>query len=393
MPASNNVFQRNANTSLVAQLIWRQGGLSRVDISRHLQLNKSTVSNIISYLMDIGLVNEGEHKDATSQGGRKPIELTIARDFGCVFGFDLQPSHYRSVIMSADGSILWEVRGSKRQLSFESFVCSVVDEALNAHRGIQIPILALSFSIPGQIDAKNGVIINSYPFTLRDYHLKDFLKARYDYPIYIENDANCAAWLDLHSTLGFDFSSNAVSVVADFHEESKRNDSVIGIGAGLGVIIDGKVYHGSHNGAGEFCSVTWKSGNPNQSGLSTELLKKTIDDKEALASWMEDTFISMVPFFAIMDFDAVILHGGPFSDEEWTRKTIEERASSFIGVLEKTGCTLVFESQDESVSAKGAALMYLHELYSVPGLEDDFTERRSWSEVVEFLQDQKRMSN
>ena len=241
MPASNNVFQKNANTSLVAQLIWRQGGLSRVDISRLLQLNKSTVSNIISYLMEIGLVSEGERKDATSLGGRKPIELTIARDFGCVFGFDLQPSHYRSVIMGADGSILWEVRGSKRQLSFESFVCSVVDEALNAHRGIQIPILALSFSIPGQIDAKNGVIIHSYPFALKDYHLKDFLKARYDYPIYIENDANCAAWLDLHSTLGFDFSSNAVSVVADFHEESKRNDSVIGIGAGFGVIIDGKV--------------------------------------------------------------------------------------------------------------------------------------------------------
>ena len=389
MPASNNVFQKNANTSLVAQLIWRRGGLSRVDISRLLQLNKSTVSNIISYLMEIGLVSEGERKDATSLGGRKPIELTIARDFGCVFGFDLQPSHYRSVIMSADGSILWEVRGSKRQLSFESFVCSVVDEALNAHRGIQIPILALSFSIPGQIDAKNGAIIHCYPFAIRDYHLKDFLKARYDYPIYIENDANCAAWLDLHSTLVFDFSSNAVTVVADFHEESKRNDSVIGIGAGFGVIIDGKVYHGSHNGAGEFCSISWKRGNPNQSGLNTDLLKRTIDDREALTSWIVDTFVSLVPFLAIMDFDTIILHGNPLSDEEWVRDVLEEKASSFLGVLDKIGCSLVFETQDESVSAKGAALMYLHELYSVPGLEEDFSERKSWNEVVEFLEDQR----
>ena len=391
MPASNNVFQKNANTSLVAQLIWRQGGLSRVDISRLLQLNKSTVSNIISYLMEIGLVSEGERKDATSLGGRKPIELTIARDFGCVFGFDLQPSHYRSVIMGADGSILWEVRGSKRQLSFESFVCSVVDEALNAHRGIQIPILALSFSIPGQIDAKNGVIIHSYPFALKDYHLKDFLKARYDYPIYIENEANCAAWLDLHSTLGFDFSSNAVSVVADFHEESKRNDSVIGIGAGFGVIIDGKVYHGSHNGAGEFCSISWNRGNPNQSGLSTELLKRTIDDREALASWIVDTCVSLVPFMAIMDFDSIILHGSPLSDEVWVRSVLEEKASSFLGVLEKIGCSLIFETQDESVSAKGAALMYLHELYSIPDLEEGFSERKSWREVVEFLEDQREL--
>ena len=389
MPACNNVFQRNANTSLIAQLIWRQEGLSRVDISRQLQLNKSTVSNIISYLMEVGLVHEGERKDATSLGGRKPIELSIAKDFACVFGFDLQPSHYRSVIMSADGSILWEVKGSKRQLSFESFICSVVDEALNAHKGIQIPILAMAFSIPGQIDAPNGVIIHSYPFAIRNYRLKDFLKARYDYPIFIENDANCAAWLDLHWTLGSDFKSNAVSVVADFHEESKRNDSVIGIGAGFGVIIDGKVYHGSHNSAGEFCSLSWKRGNPNQSGLDTDLLKRTIDDKEALADWLVDTFQSLVPFFAIMDFDTVILHGNPLSDEAWTRKMLEERIPSFLGILEKIGCSLIFETNDESVSAKGAALMYLNQLYSVPALEEDYSERQSWSEIVELLQDQR----
>ena len=189
--------------------------------------------------------------------------------------------------------------------------------------------------------------------------------------------------------MGFDFSSNAVSVVADFHEESRRNDSVIGIGAGFGVIIDGKVYHGSHNGAGEFCSVSWNKGNPNQSGLPTELLKKTIDDKEALASWIVDTFVSLVSFITIMDFSTVILHGNPFSDETWTRDILEERVPSFIGALEKIGCNLMFESRDESVSAKGAALMYLHDLYSVPGLEDDFTERKSWCEIVELLEEQK----
>ena len=391
MPASNNMFQRNANTSLVAQLIWRQGGLSRVDIARMLQLNKSTVSNIISYLIEIGLVDEGEYKDAASQGGRKPIELTIARDFGCVFGFDLQPSHYRSVIMSVDGSILWEVKGSKRQISFESFVCSVVEEALNAHKGIQIPILAMCFSVPGQVDAKNGIILRSYPFAITNYRFKDFLTARYDYPIFIENDANCAAWLDLHSTLGLDFSSNAVSIVADFHEESKRNDSVIGIGAGLGVIIGGDVYRGSHDSAGEFCSVSWKRGNPNQSGLPTELLKKTIDDKEALAEWISDTFLSLVPFFAIMDFQTVVLHGNPFEDAEWTRRILEEKVPSFMGILEKVGCTLIIESSDESVSAKGAALMYLHNLYSVPGLEDDPNDRKSWCDIVEFVQMQDEM--
>ena len=128
MPANNNLFQRNANISMIAQLIWKQNGISRVDISRQLKLNKSTVSNIISTLLSHGLVNEGEHKDSCALGGRKPIELTINRSFGCVFGFDLQPSHYRTVILSVDGSMLWEKRGEKKPLSFESFVASVIDE-------------------------------------------------------------------------------------------------------------------------------------------------------------------------------------------------------------------------------------------------------------------------
>ena len=110
-----------------------------------------------------------------------------------------------------------------------------------------------------------------------------------------------------------------------------------------------------------------------------------------MASWIVDTCVSLVPFMAIMDFDSIILHGSPLSDEEWVRSVLEEKASSFLGVLEKIGCSLIFETQDESVSAKGAALMYLHEFYSIPDLEEGFSERKSWREVVEFLEDQREL--
>ncbi len=390
MPANNNLFQRNANISMIAQLIWRQNGLSRVDISRQLKLNKSTVSNIISALLSAGLVNEGEHKDSCALGGRKPIELTINKNFGCVFGFDLQPSHYRSVIVSVDGSVLWENKGTKKQLSFESFITSVIDEAFEAHKKINIPVLALSFSLPGQINSEKGIIDYSYPFRLSDYNFRGFVKSRYNFPVYLDNDANCAAYLDLHSTLGQNFSSDSLSVVADFHEEAKKNDYVAGIGTGMGVIIDGKVYKGAHNSAGEFCSLSWSSKDSNQSGLSLETLKKTIDDKESLRLWIKDTFLSLVPLCSVMDFSKVILHGNPFSDEEWVKKVLEDEVPSFIGILKKTNCDLLFNSGDELVSAKGAALMYLHDLYSIPDLENNSNEKWSWDEVMEFSQKQRR---
>ena len=393
MPANNNLFQRNANISMIAQLIWRESGITRVDISRRLGLNKSTVSNIISALLTAGLVNEGEHKDSCALGGRKPIGLSINRNFGCVFGFDLQPSHYRSVIMGVDGSILWEKKGSKKQVSFENFICSVIDEAFLAHKGMGIPLLALSFSIPGEIDSREGTIIHSYPFRTDNFAFKSFLRAKYDYPIYVDNDANCAAWLDLHQNLGRGFSSNALSVVADFHEEALRNDYVAGIGTGMGIIIDGTVYRGSHNSAGEFRSLSWKDGDDNQSGLGLDILKKTLTDTEALSVWMVDTFHSLVPLCAVMDFQKVILHGNPFVNSDFVMEILENRIPAFPGILKRTKCELVFNAEDEAVSAKGAALMYLHELYSIPDLEGDNSERWSWDEVMEFSHRQRGIND
>lgn len=389
MPASNNTFQRDANIALVAQLIWKNEGISRVDISRILKLNKSTVSNIISVLMESGLVVEGDRKDSNVQGGRKAIELTISKSFGCVIGVDLQTSHYRTVIMSVDGTILWQKKGTRTQISFEKFLCFVVDEALEAHQNYNSPVLALSFSISGLVDSKTGTVVFSHPFKLRDYHMVDFLKARYNYPIHVENDANCAAWVDLHENLGSSFASNALAVVADFHEESKRNDSVIGIGIGLGVIIDGAVYRGSHSAAGEFCSLSWTPGNPNQSGLSLEVLRNTLDDKNSLTQWMRDTFLSFIPLFSVMDFENVILHGNPFADEAWVLETLKENVPEFMGILDRVGCKLLFQSQDEYVSAKGAALKYLHELYSIPELEKESPDRWTWYDIFEYLEKQQ----
>ena len=32
---------------------------------------------------------------------------------------------------------------------------------------------------------------------LKKFNLKNYVKSKYDYPIYVDNDANCAAWWDL----------------------------------------------------------------------------------------------------------------------------------------------------------------------------------------------------
>ena len=388
MPVDNNLFQKNANTSLVARLIWQHKSISRAEIARELNLYRSTVTNITSYLISSGVVVEGKRLASTQQGGRKAVELSINPNFGCVFGFDVQPSHYRSVILSADGTELWRETGSFGVIPITEMIYKVIDRTMAAHRNIKIPVIAMSFAIPGIVDVTNGCVLDSYPFAIKDLDVRELVNRKYPFPVYVENDANTAAWVDILKNGAW---GNAISVVADFHEESRLNSDIIGIGAGVGLILSGKVYRGTHNAAGEFKSISWKEGLTNQSGLPVNILNNTIDDRMCLSDWIEDTFRSFIPIISVMDVEKIILHGRPFAERQWVIETMDSRVPSFLGLLDQYRCQMVFDSQDECVSASGAAMMCLHNLFSVPLLEDAEKEGTfTWQKTIDFLQGQKQ---
>lgn len=387
MPVDNNLFQKNANTSLVARLIWQRKSISRADIARELNLYRSTVTNITSYLINSGVVVEGKLLASTQQGGRKAVELSINPEFGCVFGFDIQPSHYRTVILSADGTELWRETGSFGLIPITEMIERVVDRTMMAHKSIKIPVIAMSFAIPGIVDALNGCVVESFPFEMKNLDIRNIIGKEYGFPVLVENDANTAAWVDILKNGAW---GNAISLVADFHEESRVNPNIIGIGAGLGIILSGKVYRGSHNAAGEFKSVTWREGLINQSGLDIGILNSTIDDRESLAQWIEDTFRSLISIVSVLDVEKIILHGMPFFDKGWVLEVLEKRVPSFLNIIGQYGCSMVFDSQDECISASGAAMMCLHTLFGVPSLEDSGWEGSfTWQQTIEFLQGQK----
>lgn len=383
MPVNNNMFQKNSNISLVAKEIWKNKEVSRIEIARNLNLYRSTVTNIISYLISSGIVIEGYSKSSSVFGGRKAISLSLNGNFGCVLGFDIQPSHYRTVILSFDGSVLWSDVGVLKDLSLEKMLFVVVEKAIEANKKlVKLPILALSFSVPGEIDSKEGKIIRSVPFATSNFNIKKFIQSRFDFPVLVDNDANCASWLDLSKNCNY---VNALSLIADYHEDADAFNDRIGIGLGVGIIVNGKVYVGSHSMAGEFCSCSWTKGNPTQNGLPVELLKNTISDEESYKKWFRDTMISFLPMVVMMDFEALLLHGVPFSDKEKVLANLKELTPGLLDALDRVNCELVFDSgNQELVAAKGAAIRYLLNLFSLPDLFDEQDLGLDWAHVVDF---------
>lgn len=390
MRINNNNFQKNANTSLVAQRIWRTPGISRVDIARELCLYRSTVTNIISSLIENKIVYEGEEGNGMARGGRKPIILRLNEKFGCVVGFDIQPSHYRVVILDMTGDMLWEGTGMIPDVHFDGIIDFLMDIALAEVARINIPLLGVCIGIPGIVDSDRGVIKYAEPFKVVDYDLYSYFTKRYDTAVLVENDANCCAWLDMTLNRQVNL-GDFICLIGDFHEGNYTFEDRSGIGVGIGLSIGGRVYHGSHAAAGEFCSLSWRRGCPGQTGLPDDLLVKSARDEAAWRVWLHDLFSSLVPVISVMDPRFVFIHGCPFADEQKILKELEELVPQFLAVLDKVGCRLVFNAQDEAVVAKGAAMMFLQKLFAVPELSEmDSRCHFDWDDVIQQASSKKR---
>ena len=102
--------------------------------------------------------------------------------------------------------------------------------------------LGVGIGSPGPLDRARGVVIVTPNLGWRDFPLRDEVSSRVNLPATLDNDANCA-------TLGEWWCGAA---------KGGRNvvGMTIGTGIGGGLILDGKLYHGSSDAAGEIGHTT-----------------------------------------------------------------------------------------------------------------------------------------
>ncbi len=98
-------------------------------------------------------------------------------------------------------------------------------------------IKAIGVGVPGLVDAETGVVELAVNLDEKSMNLGDILQTHFGCPAFIENDANAVA-------LG------AMQFLVD---ASIKNLAffTIGTGVGSGLVLNGKIFHGSKNMAGE----------------------------------------------------------------------------------------------------------------------------------------------
>jgi glucokinase len=233
---------RQTNALSILKLLRESGPCSKADLVRATGLTAPTVTNVVADLTRAGLVEpmgEGE-----SSGGRPPDMLRFKADRGCLVGVDINVSgHLRFLLTDLNGRQVDATEvGLPRHLATPEAVCAQIAESVrgllrkNKQRTDQL--LAVVVGVPAITNVKDGIVLAVTSLNgWRMVPLRSLLSKHFDCFVSIENDTNLSAMGErcCGAARGED---NFIFIT-------------IGDGVGAGIVLDGKVVHGSLWSAGE----------------------------------------------------------------------------------------------------------------------------------------------
>lgn len=160
-----------------------------------------------------------------------------------VFAVDLGGTHLRVALVDDTGRIVKQLKQDTPKGDSPECVINALVRAAADWNDYKERVVAASIMVPGAVDSDKAVVLQAPNLpSLINFALKAELEQRLSWPVFLENDANAAAvgemWLGAARCC-----RDVVSVT-------------LGTGVGGGVILDGKLWRGSHGAAGEIGHTT-----------------------------------------------------------------------------------------------------------------------------------------
>jgi len=270
---------RDMNEILVLNQVRERQPISRIEIADHTGLEGSSVSKIVARLLDNDFVYEDGFGSASPQGGRKKRFLHLNPEKAFAIGVDLHPRKHTVALGDFSGRILR--RASVENTPDPQKTLEAVARAIRKLLQTDLPkqrVTGIGVSLIGLVDMKEGRMFAADSLGWGDdVPVGSILlnALNLDLPIYFDNGSRLAAlaeiWLGTHAT-------------------RQPQDLVfvdISDGIGAGIMIQGQLYHGSMNGAGEFGHISLDRSGPACSCGGRGCLEVLASDDATLARYQE----------------------------------------------------------------------------------------------------------
>jgi predicted NBD/HSP70 family sugar kinase len=372
---------KNDNYRKVLRSIWLNPGIPRIEIASTLGLDKSTITNIITKLIDLEIVAPIAEGEASRQGGRKPIKLSLDDSKRYILGIEIQPESYTILILNLHGKVLKTKQGIMEieAENFKTVLHQIILEGESLVESLQGYLIGVGLGLSGIIDPIQNKIIRSNPLNIdSEINSINEISEELGVPIFVENDANCCAWAELVMNRAKP-PQNFLSILLEFRTKDDPQSRYSGIALGLGIVNNGMVHHGEQFSAGEFRSIFWKPGNRSQFSLSDEESFMVRDNPEIFNRFAKELGQNVAFLVNILNLSHIYLAGDQIPYEDKLKKELSSSIKENWSYQSEVHNEILRASHPEDAVAYGAGAMLLEKIFSY---SDVFVDRNISTEIM-----------
>ena len=364
--------QSDINVSRILRLIWQKNGISRIEIAAQLGLDKSTVTKIVSALLDVGIVHEFAHGITGPQGGRKPIYLEISEAFAVVGGIEIQKEGFFCCLLNLPGKCLFEYQEKMDTLDCMQIFTKAYEILKAEAQKLKINLIGIGVGISGIVNSDSGVIMQSIPFQITNHFpFTQIASVQAGVPVFIENDARCCCYSE--RTLLHDMGQqNSLFILIEMRKKNGKILEANQVSVGTGLVINGKIFKGTEFSAGEFRSMLWTDGQHRQFLAERENLEKfgaVLEDGGITENSVFNELAKHVAFLTnLLNLETVYIGGLEPAVEEELAELFRKRIMLQWPYDSNHNVDVRLSSLGNIAVAYGAAGMFVDRFFALPSL-------------------------
>lgn len=234
---------RQFNLSIVLRMLHFSGSVSRSQLASVSGLNRSTISDLVTELTDLGLASETDGVSKSS-GGR-PSHVVSASDNVVAFAVNPDIDATTIGVVTLGGRVLQKKRIFTRLQPSADQAIEIAAAAIQEMRAgfsSEVMIAGIGVAIPGQVRLADGVVRHAPHLNWVEAPFGAKLAQLTGLPVFLDNDASlgCMAEYNFGAARGF---NDVVYVFAGSG------------GIGGGAIVNGRQLRGAAGYAGELGHV------------------------------------------------------------------------------------------------------------------------------------------
>ncbi|WP_059102987.1 ROK family transcriptional regulator [Shouchella shacheensis] len=232
-------FIKKKNKQWVYDIVQAYGPITKPDIVKQTKMSPTSIGRIVSELIEENLIKERQH--ATNSVGRNAVQLELQKNAKWSIGIEIDLDIVRLGIMNLNAELVllesYTHHTRERPEETLAFICEQINQVIGQEQLKKENILGIGIGIPGYVDDVNGILIRSGQLMWKDIAVKSVIEKETKLNVVVDNELKMRAIAEKHART-FEDDANIV---------------LIGIGSGIGsaIIINGEIYRGDTNKAGE----------------------------------------------------------------------------------------------------------------------------------------------